>query len=65
MSLLVKENSKQKYNTIIEKGKKHVQIVTPGVYGLCSGGAHSSGTFINLSKSSNMFTANICALSNL
>lgn len=40
-------------------------MVTPGVYGLVSGGAHSSGTFMNLSKSSNMFTTNTCALSNL
>lgn len=45
--------------------REHINMLTPGTYGLVSGGAHSSGTFMNFSMSSNMFTAHICALSNL
>jgi len=41
------------------------ELITPGTYGLISGGAHSSGTFINLLKSSIMLTAKIWALSSL
>lgn len=40
-------------------------VITPGVYGVNSGGAHSSGTLMNRSKSSNMLTAKIWALSSL
>ena len=40
-----------------EKMKQSIEAITPGVYGLNSGGAHSSGTFMNISNSSNMFTA--------
>jgi hypothetical protein len=36
-----------------------MEEITPGVYGLDSGGAHSSGTFMNASNSSNMFKAKI------
>jgi hypothetical protein len=42
-----------------------MEAITPGVYGLDSGGAHSSGTFMNVSKSSNMFNAKMWDLSSL
>jgi hypothetical protein len=41
------------------KDEKMIELITPGTYGLISGGAHSSGTFINLLKSSIMLTAKI------
>lgn len=46
------EKNKTKQNILIEE-------ITPEVYGVNSGGAHLSGTFMNVSNSSNMFTAKI------
>ena len=45
--------------------KNKVKYITPGAYGLVSGGAHSFGTRMNLSKSSNILTEKICERSNL
>lgn len=46
--------------SVIESAK-----LTPGVYGVLSGGAHSSGTFKNFSISSNILTANMWDRSSL
>lgn len=56
---------KQMREIIKQNSGRIIETITPGTYGLNSGGAHSFGTLINLSKSSNMLTAKICDLSNL